>query len=79
MQKNMLGVIKSWCNDTVCPAECVVMGDKTAGVRKCNSYLTNGQTINQQKNDIWQHNISHHVMNRHTYKCLQKVTFCFRT
>ena len=30
MQKNMLGVIKNWCNDIVWPAECVSMGDKTA-------------------------------------------------
>ena len=28
--------------EKVTPAECVSMGDKTAGVRKCNSYLTNG-------------------------------------
>ena len=32
MQKNMLGV--------VCPAECALTGDKTAGIRKCNNYLT---------------------------------------
>ena len=28
--------------EKVTPAECVSTGDKTAHVRKCNSYLTNG-------------------------------------
>ena len=36
----MLGVIKKWCNDR--QAECVSMGDKAAGIRKCNCYITNG-------------------------------------
>ena len=42
MQKNKLGLILNWCNDVVCPAECTSTGDKTAGVRKCNSFFTNG-------------------------------------
>ena len=42
MQKNMLRAIYNWCNDIVCPVECASTGDKTAGVRECNSFLTNG-------------------------------------
>ena len=45
--------------EKVTPAECVSKGDKTAGLRKWLNYKP-------AQNDNYQHNISHHVLNRHT-------------